>query len=128
MAEQLGLFGGTTRIRSRLDADESRRRKDAGQATAAETPKERQEAIVAEARTWLKAQRRRGIRAVTIEEFRAQARNKPESHKFWGTLPRLLVKQGLLRGMTTAEGDPIYKPAAAPKTHAHPVRLWEITA
>lgn len=110
----------------RLDAAESARRKAEGRLVAITNAGAWREAVIAEASAWCKAQRARGLRTVTIEEFRAQAKVQPESHKAWGVLPRLLVAAGMLRPLIDAHGEPVYKRAASPKTHAHPVRVWEL--
>lgn len=125
---QLDLFAAPVRPTQRLDAAESKRRKAEGQLVAITNAGDWREAVVTEARAWCQAQRARGLRTVTIEEFRAQATAQPESHKAWGSLPRILVAAGLLRPVLDAEGHAVYKRAASPKTHAHPVRVWEVCA
>lgn len=42
----------------------------------------------------------------------------PASSNAWGSLPRLMVKEGLVEW--TGE----YENARSPKTHAHPVKVW----
>lgn len=82
--------------------------------------------IMAEARAWCARQKALGLRTVTIEEFRAQAMAQPASHKAWGSLPKVLQAAKLLRPALTAAGEPVFKRAAAPKTHGHFVRVWEL--
>jgi len=84
------------------------------------------EAVVLELTGWLATQKAMGIRDVTIEQFRAQASNQPESHKAWGSLPGMACKANLLRPKWAAPGVQARIRAAAPKTHAHEVKVWEI--
>jgi len=78
------------------------------------------ERVVAEFRGWAAIEKARGMRTCTIERFRAEAQNHPPTHKAWGSLPRLLVKAGLIE--STGE----YRKAAAPRTRSHPVALWRL--
>ena len=59
-----------------------------------------------------------------FEEFRSAAAAyglaAPRSHKTWGALPRVAVKEGIIRPTTE------YRAATSPRTHAHPVRVWEV--
>jgi hypothetical protein len=75
--------------------------------------------ILAEFRAWCAT--RRGTEIV-IEDFRAQVPSAlhPGSPKAWGSLPRMAVAEGLLRHTGR------YQQSKSPKTHAHPVALWEI--
>lgn len=98
--------------------------KGQGQQLALAFAGEWSETIVAEFKAWADKQRAMGFKTCTIEMFRAQCVSQPDSHKAWGALPRVLVRQGLLQPHLDAEGNPIYRPAAAPKTHGHPIRTW----
>jgi hypothetical protein len=82
--------------------------------------------VVDEFREWAAEQKALGFKTVTIESFRAQSTNPPASHKAWGSVPRLLCKAGLVAEHTDEAGNPIYTRAAAPRTHAHPVRVWRL--
>jgi hypothetical protein len=59
-----------------------------------------------------------------FEQFRAAASDlgleQPASHKAWGAIPRQAVKAKIIS--PTNE----YQPAQSEKTHAHPVRVWQI--
>jgi hypothetical protein len=107
-----------------LDPQESQRRKEAGQQLALDIDQSWQERIVAEFKAWAAKRVAMGLRVATIEEFRASTVCQPQSHKAWGSLPRLLVKAGLIRPQTHPDGSPVYVKAAAVKTHSHPVRQW----
>lgn len=87
------------------------------------------ERIVLAFRAWVAIEKARGIKWITIEQFRAgcAVTDQPASHKAWGTLPRLLLAAGLITPRLDADGNPIYRPAAAPKTHAHPVKTWWVS-
>ena len=65
-----------------------------------------------------------GRQRFAFEEFREAAPSyglePPPSHKAWGALPRIAVREGLIRSTTE------YRPATSPRTHAHPVRVWEV--
>jgi hypothetical protein len=76
--------------------------------------------VVMEFRAWAAVQKAMGFSWITVEQFRSQAKNLPESHKAWGSLPRLLCKADLIA--PTGE----YVRAASPKTHAHPVAKWTL--
>lgn len=110
-----------------LDAQESQARKEAGMQLALEFAGEGwADRVVAEFAGWAALQKRIGLRLVTIELFRSQAKNLPESHKAWGSLPRLLKKSGLVEPALDEHGQQRYQRAASPKTHAHPVALWRL--
>lgn len=85
------------------------------------------ESVVDEFRAWAAQRERKCMLHFALEEFRAASSCHPPTHKAWGSLPRVLVAAGLIRGATTDAGDPVYRRAWAPKTHSHPVRVWEIT-
>lgn len=110
-----------------LDAAVSEARKQAGMQLALDLANDWSERILEEFAAWLAKERERGIRRVTIEKFRAEAKNHPLSHKAWGSLPRLAMRAGLIRRALDDSGEPIYRRAAAPKTHAHPVAVYVIT-
>lgn len=76
--------------------------------------------VVAEFRAWLAEQKALGLTWITVEQFRSQAANQPESHKACGSLPRLLCRAGLI----APTGQ--FVRAASPRTHAHPVSKWRV--
>ncbi len=84
--------------------------------------------ILGEFRAWSIAQQEKGLRTAKIEEFRAATHVQPKSNKAWGALPRLLIKAGMIRPLLDADGYPIRRPAAAGKTHAHPVIVYSLEA
>lgn len=110
-----------------LDATASAARKDKGMQLALEFAGEWRERVLEEFTGWVAIQKARGLRTVTIEQFRAEAKNHPESHKAWGTLPAIAIRAGVIERALDASGEPIYRRAAAPKTHAHPVGVYLIT-
>ena len=81
--------------------------------------------ILAEFRSWCAT---RAGQDITVEEFRAQVPSglHPGSSKSWGVLPRLAIAEGLIAPKVDGEGNPIYRPARNPRTHAHPVRVWRV--
>lgn len=103
-----------------LDAAKGEALKRAGQQIALDFAGDWAERVVAEFTAWVAAQRAQGFKTVTIEAFRAQARNNPPTSKAWGSLPRLAVKRGLIAPTER------YTKAAAPRTRSHPVRVWSI--
>lgn len=109
-----------------LDARAGAELKEAGQQLALDfAGVEWQERVVYAFAAWAAVQRFKGLRTCTIEQFRAaHPEFKPESHKAWGALPRVLLKACLIHENLGADGEPQYRRAAAPKTHAHPVRVW----
>ena len=84
------------------------------------------EHVLVEFRAWLTVQKARGLKTITVEEFRSQAKNLPSSHKAWGSLPRIACRAGLIKPAIDPAGERIYRRAAALKTHAHPVALWRV--
>ncbi|CAB4158346.1 hypothetical protein UFOVP703_2 [uncultured Caudovirales phage] len=110
-----------------LNPAESARRKDEGQQLALDWSGQAWPERVLEAfAAWAGVQKLRGLSTCTIEQLRAESRCHPESHKAWGALPRLLVAKGLVEPLLDGAGEPVYRRAAAPKTHAHPVRVWRL--
>lgn len=109
-----------------LDAAAGAALKDAGQQLALDFAGDWKDSIVVEFTGWLAIQRAMGLKTITIEQFRAQTRNQPPSHKAWGALPKMLQARGLIRVSLNREGEPRRQRAAAPRTHAHPVLVWEI--
>lgn len=77
--------------------------------------------ILAEARDWFAV---RSGQRVTMEQFRQDARNKPASHKAWGSLPKLLCKAKVIAPIAHPDGSAVYTPAGSLRTHGHPVRVW----
>lgn len=60
-----------------------------------------------------------------MEDFRAYAdcckHPSPHTHYVWGSLPAFLIKNGCLIRRTD-----LYRRAVSPRTHGHPVPLWEV--
>lgn len=58
-----------------------------------------------------------------IEDVRAYADTKglpaPHTHKVWGSLPRVMLREGLPIAQTDRS-----RKARSPRTHAHRVTLW----
>jgi len=100
--------------------------KEAGQQLALDFAGDWAERVVVEFRGWAAIEKARGMSTCTIERFRAEAANQPKSHKAWGPLPAALVRAGVLAPMTHPDGTPVMRNAAAPRTHAHPVRVWRL--
>ena len=119
--EQVRLHGGAA---MQLDARAGQARKFDGMQIALNFSGDWPERVLSEFKAWAAVQRARGLRTVTIEQFRAETRCAPESHKAWGSLPRLALKAGVITENLGEDGLPRYQRAAAPKTHAHPVRVW----
>jgi len=84
------------------------------------------EAVLVELAGWLITQKAMGIHEVTIEQFRAQARNQPESHKAWGSVPARACRAGLIAPKWAAPGVQARVKAAAPRTHCHEIKVWTI--
>ena len=103
-----------------LDAQRGAALKQAGMAQALENSGEWVDIALTEFRGWAKAQKRRGLTTITIEQFRAQALHQPPSHKAWGGFAYRASKAGLIR--PTGQ----FVLAAAPRTRSHPIRTWEI--
>jgi len=62
-----------------------------------------------------------GTRTFVMENFRAtQYKRKPASPNVWGSISLIAARLGIIRW--TGE----YRNAKSPKTHAHPVKVWEI--
>ena len=84
------------------------------------------ECVLEEFAFWLERQRAIGLTWITVEEFRAQARNRPVSANAWGSLPRLAMKAGLIEPKWAAPGVQDRAPAASVKTHGHEVKRWNL--
>lgn len=109
-----------------LDPVASAELKHAGQQLALDFSGEWKDDVIVAFAGWVAMQKAKGLRSITIEQFRASTTLQPHSHKAWGALPRILVAKGLIRPALDGEGQQRYQRAAAPKTHAHPVAVWEI--
>lgn len=109
-----------------LDAKAGKAAKDAGMQLALDfAGQEWKERVIPAFAAWAAVQRFRGFKTCTIEAFRADNPGvHPESHKAWGSLPKLLLAARLIHEHLDERGQPIYRRAAAPKTHCHPVRTW----
>jgi hypothetical protein len=65
----------------------------------------------------LKAQ---GWKVFTLEEFRStRFKDPPASHHAWGALASIAARRGIIKWA----GE--YRNAVSPRTHSHPVRVWE---
>lgn len=84
------------------------------------------ERVLDEFRAWIDEQRELGFKTVTIEAFRAQAKNQPNSHQAWGSMPSIAQAAGLIEPEWAAPGIQARVKAAAPKTHCHEVRVWRL--
>lgn len=109
-----------------LDATASEAAKTAGMQLALTFSGAWQDEVIAELAGWLATEKARGTRTCTIEQFRAQCKTRPTSPNAWGSLPRMAAKAGLIARAVDSAGEPIYRKAAAPKTHAHPVGVYRI--
>jgi hypothetical protein len=110
-----------------LNAAESTARARQGQQLALDIDVSWQERIVSEFRAWAAKRVAMGLRDLRVEEFRAAAKNVPPSPNAWGSLPRLLIRSGLITPKTHPDGSQVYAKAAAVKTRAHPVAVYFIT-
>ena len=109
-----------------LNASASRAAKERGQQLAIDFAGDWKEAVLLELRDWIAMHVAQGHTTMTFEQFRHDARSKPESHKAWGSLPTIACKAGLIAPMTHADGSPVMRPAESVKTHGHPVRVWRL--
>lgn len=75
--------------------------------------------VMVELRAWLDRQKAAGHTHMTMEEFRAVARNQPSTHKAWGAMTTAAKHAGLI------EFDG-YVRALSVKTHSHPIGRWRI--
>lgn len=109
-----------------LNARESAAAKLHGQQLAIDFAQEWRDAVLLELTGWLAIHKALGNQTMTFEQFRAEAKHQPESHKAWGSLPSIAVRAGLITPIEHPDGSPVYRKAASIKTHAHPVRVWGI--
>jgi hypothetical protein len=93
--------------------------KFAGQQLTLDVNTEWKHAVMVELRAWLERQKAAGTTHMTMEAFRAVARNQPSSHKAWGAMTTAAKHAGLI------EFDG-YVRAQSVKTHAHPIGHWRI--
>lgn len=98
-----------------------------GQQLALELSGSWAEEVMSELAAWIAVQKARGIRDITVEQFRAQARHQPASHKAWGTLPARACRAGLITPKWAAPGVQARVKAAAPRTHSHEIKVWSVT-
>jgi hypothetical protein len=112
-----------------IDATASRAAKDRGQQLAIDFAGEGwKDRVLAELEAWCTVRRAQGHVDMTLEQFRATAKNVPASHKAWGTLPALACKAGILAPLTHPDGSPVMRFAESVKTHRHPVRAWALVS
>lgn len=109
-----------------LDAAQGSALKEQGMQLAIDFAGDWPEEVILELRAWLAVQKAIGLTNISIEQFRSQAKSQPDSHKYWGSLPRMACKAGLLAPMLDQAGERVYRRAASPKTHAHPVAMWRL--
>lgn len=107
-----------------LNAIASLAAKEQGQQLALELAGDWKDRVLMELRGWLAIHRAQGNSTMTLEQFRADAKNQPASHKAWGSLPRLACKEGLIAPALHGDGSPVTRPAESVKTHGHLVRVW----
>ena len=109
-----------------LDARAGKAAKDAGMQLALDfAGQEWKERVIPAFAAWAAVQRYRGFKTCTIEAFRADNPGvQPQSHKAWGSLPKLLLTARLVHENLDERGEPHYRRAAAPKTRCHPIRVW----
>lgn len=111
---QLGMFDDQPHLTGRD-------RKREGQRQALDHAGAEWSAMILKAmRLWLNVIKAQGRPEFRFEEFRATCTKamQPPSHKAWGSVPRLAIKDGLI------EWTGRYVQAESLKTHAHPVKLW----
>jgi hypothetical protein len=85
------------------------------------------ERVLLELRGWCAIEKARGMTTMTVEAFRASTTNEPRTHYCWGSVPRLAIKAGIIKPALHADGSPVMRNAAAPRTRAHPIRVYHIT-
>jgi len=103
-----------------LNAAQGQALKTAGMQLALDYSGDWQDEVIAELRAWIAKEKAMGMRTMTVEAFRAQAKAVPPSHKCWGNVPRMACKAGLIAPTDT------YQRAVSVATHAHPVKVWAI--
>jgi hypothetical protein len=109
-----------------LDAVSSRAAKEHGQQLAIDFASDWKDAVLLELRGWSAIHKARGNSTMTLEQFRAEARSQPDSHKAWGALPAIACRAGLIAPKTHSDGSPVMRNAESVKTRAHPVRVWAL--
>lgn len=109
-----------------LDPTAARAAKEDGQQIALEFAGDWAGRVLEELGAWIASRRQAGVKTMTFEEFRAVARNVPERHQAWGTLPKLAVRQGLIAPMEHEDGSPVVQFSKSVKTHRHPIRVWRL--
>jgi hypothetical protein len=109
-----------------LNATASQAAKEQGMQLALSFAAEWKDAVLLELRGWIAIHKARGNSTMTMEQFRAEARNKPESFRAWGPLPVVACKAGLLVPMNHPDGSPVMRAAESPQTHGHFVRVWKL--
>lgn len=82
-----------------LDAAQGSALKEQGMQMAIDFAGDWPEEVILELRAWLAVQKAIGLTNISIEQFRSQAKSQPDSHKCWGSLPRMACKAGLLAPM-----------------------------
>lgn len=107
-----------------LNATASRAAKEHGMQLALDMSGEWKDRVMLELRGWLAIHKARGNTTVTMEQFRAEAKEQPASFRAWGPLPALACKAGLLAPMNHSDGSPVMRAAESERTHGHFVRVW----
>jgi hypothetical protein len=99
-----------------LDAVASRAAKDRGMQLAIDfAGDDWKDRVLAELRAWCASRIALGETEVTMEQFRAVAKNAPPRHQAWGPLAVLACKEGILAPLTHADGSAVYRAAASVK-------------
>jgi hypothetical protein len=109
-----------------LNATASQAAKEQGMQLALSFATDWRDAVLLELRGWIAIHKARGNSTMTFEQFRAEAKNQPGSHKAWGALPKIACAENLIAPKTHSDGSPVMRNAASVKTKAHPVRVWAI--
>jgi hypothetical protein len=110
-----------------LNAVASRAAKDRGQQLALDLAGEEwKTSVLVELRAWCAVRRAQGYEDMTMEQFRAEAKNHPASFRAWGPLPVIACRAGILAPMNHPDGSPVMGFAESVKTHRHPVRRWKL--
>lgn len=109
-----------------LNATASHAAKQQGMQLALQMSGDWRDEILIELRGWIAMHKARGHTTMTVEQFRAEARNQPASHKAWGAFTNMARAEGLIAPMQHPDGSPVMRLAESVKTHRHPVRCWRL--
>lgn len=109
-----------------LDAALGHALKTEGMQLALQFEGEWRDRALLEFRGWIAMQKAMGLKTITVEQFRAVAKNQPTKHFAWGPFPTIACKAGLIAPKWIAPGQQERVRAASPRTHSHEVKVWEI--